>query len=415
MRTRIAAVGDSLTMGDNFQAYPANKTRRCLMHDGACRGNYPLDLQELLGSDGYHVGNFGISGRAACANLPEACFETGQPQEPSSPASDENVAPKHPNPHLKPIQHEAKGRRLESSTNNPAVRLPLSLNSSQDALHLCSSALRNQRHGLLQKALAFDPHIIALMIGTNDAAAGPWDQCGAEGFRRALLLFLREFWVSHLRKNESSPPWVLLLVPPPVLGEFSTHGCVAMHSCRYHPTRACYMVGECASCGKGDMYENPSCVRISQLPTIRRIVISIGKELSRVAAAMRAANSSSPRGESWETRCGQIPLHLMQGNLVPPRAELFTGPIHLQARASALIACHVHERLQQHCGANQCTDNLGAGLHNVTLSRNKHHAYCEPLRKGLFLDREAEQYSHPAYWTGLRKVLFPPRPWLGEL
>ena len=40
-------------------------------------------------------------------------------------------------------------------------------------------------------------------------------------------------------------------------------------------------------------------------------------------------------------------------HMVPPSTAMFTGPIHLQAKASALIACALHEKLSW-CGTDVC-------------------------------------------------------------
>ena len=45
---RIACIGDSLTAGDNLHAFRAGSVKRCNIVDPLCRGNYPLDLADLL-------------------------------------------------------------------------------------------------------------------------------------------------------------------------------------------------------------------------------------------------------------------------------------------------------------------------------------------------------------------------------
>ena len=77
---RIACVGDSLTAGDSLHRYlDAPSVKRCSIADSSCRGNYPLDLADLLGT-GFTVKNFGRTGLPLCDGaLPSSCLEPSEP------------------------------------------------------------------------------------------------------------------------------------------------------------------------------------------------------------------------------------------------------------------------------------------------------------------------------------------------
>lgn len=431
LRTRIAAIGDSLTSGDNMQAFNESTTKRCKMSDtNMCRGNFPFDLRELLGREGHEVRNFGVTGLSACGHLPEECLEPPLPTIPLRPDRSAHTAP-------------SGGIAATAAREG---RLPLLVNASEPALANCSAALRRPRSRLLGPALAFAPHVVLLMIGTNDAASMHWDRCGGEGFRRAMLLVLREIW------RAAPPPLVLLLPPPPVLGEYRPGACVSMHALRGHS------VAECTTCGKGDRSlgsksEDGTCVSVPELTAIRHAVTGIGREVQLEAAATAldhhappthaptAPTSSSPSAEAVAGGgggggCAQSPLLLMH-QAVPALSTLFTGPLHLNAKGSGLIACAVHERLQFQCGSNKCTDaaltpsrarreaaaGVGGGgggdasRYNASLASARHRAYCEPLRRGVggaaVLPHTAHSHmGHEEYgasfWDMLQGVLHSP-------
>ena len=63
---RVACVGDSVTYGHGVQNWPQN--------------NYPAVLSELLG-DAYHVGNFGVSGRAVQPDSDQPYPDCGRYEE----------------------------------------------------------------------------------------------------------------------------------------------------------------------------------------------------------------------------------------------------------------------------------------------------------------------------------------------
>ncbi|KAL3923557.1 MAG: hypothetical protein SGPRY_004182 [Prymnesium sp.] len=161
--TRVACVGDSLTFGDGYHSYKLGTVRRCGWADAHCRGNWPMMLQKMLG-ERFDVRNFGKMGWPACRRLPLACLES----------------------------------------SDATYTTPLSLtNSSTEQLNGCARAMRKWQ--VTQEALAFAPHILLLMLGTNDAMGSNWKQCGGDGFERAIALLLRVVLA------EPISPFVLLL------------------------------------------------------------------------------------------------------------------------------------------------------------------------------------------------------------
>ena len=211
------------------------------------------------------------------------------------------------------------------------------------------------------------------------------------------------------------------------------------------------MLRECANCGKSDLVDNPHCIRVPELRETRHIIESIGKELRAVMSPTRAkALEAQARwsrlgggddfgvgvgagiggggggvgggGGAHRAKCAESATHLMQmPEVVPSNSMLFTGPIHLQARASALIACAVHEKLSHLCGSNQCDAALGlqvaqqqpqeaaVALYNASRARERHGAFCDPLRESLasILKTEDER-SSSRRWDELQAVLHPP-------
>ena len=378
--TRIACVGDSLTAGDNFHSFDLSQVFRCRMSDANCRGNFPLSLQELLGP-AYQVTNHGIAGYAACGNLPPECLEPSPPAPPPS---------------------------VEANNQTTSPRLPLSVTATSAELSDCTKALlrtdRKER-SLLGRPIQLQPHVVVFMLGTNDAAGFSWDKCGAEGTRRAILLYIYALW-----KMLSPPPMIFLLTPPPVLGEFMPgKGCIASHMCRYHPSKSCWMLRECANCGSDDKVDNPYCIRVPELRKTRDIVEGIG-------SALRGAMSKG----GGHGKCSTSPVHVLQMHrAVPANSLLFAGPVHLQAKASALVACELHGAFSNTCGSNQCAgvggkhhdQQLGEAeqtvVYNSTAAAERHTAFCGQLRTRL------ESILRPPddpQWDVLQQYLHPLRP-----
>lgn len=289
------------------------------------------------------------------------------------------------------------------------------------------------------------------MYGTNDATAQHWDRCGEEGTQRAMWLLLTE-----LRRVSHTPPLMLLVTPPPVLGEFTGRGCVAMHSCRYHPSKACGQLAECVSCGKGDLVDAPTCVRAKVLPIIRRIVGALGQQLGamrsgahrRVSREMRIrmprgppppsvpTMSLPPSTSSWvgtlvaaappprlsSSQCTTDAVSVLSGTqLVPANSAMFTGPVHLNAKASALIACNLFDALARQCVIHGDDDGGGCGSQahgtpgadDVVLSQastqsgsRRQRAFCGNLRSSLHQSEDPPD----AHWNALQGAL---HNWVG--
>ena len=222
--TRVACVGDSLTNGDSLQSYKPFSVGRCSWSDPLCRGNYPMVLGSLLGPR-YDVRNFGVIGWPACGRLPSACIESGG----------------------------------TSSTN---ATLPLSSAADGTALAVCVKAFGETQ--LLRSALEFKPHVAVLMLGTNDAMGTNWDRCGLDGFERSFALVLRVLFLS------ANSPFILVLEPPPVLGEIHPDGvgCMATRLCRFQP-KTCHKAAECTSCAPEDVPDRGSCVWVHPLRKAR--------------------------------------------------------------------------------------------------------------------------------------------------
>ena len=346
---RISCVGDSLTAGDALHSYlpkspnvpvPPN-VRRCSIADASCRGNYPLDLGDLLGAR-YHVRNFGRVAFPLCDRaLPAACLERS-----SAPPTPNAAAP---------------------ST------LPIALGSNATADPLCIAALRQQP--LLREALAFDPHIVVVMMGTNDATGGTWGRCGSLGVERSLLLILHAIATA----SPTRPPVTLLLPPPPLLGEYNAGSSKATKCTDMSVTTT--TPPECSVCAHTP--NRPECFRHDAIRHVRTIVSRVAHRLgaSLAAAAPTNAPPASPAAEQsaslfisnrkdahspWQngSTCTNAPGELQYVPLrLPPMSALFSGPVHLNAIGSALIACSVFEHLAMRCGG---------GHHSACAARDEH-------------------------------------------
>jgi hypothetical protein len=201
-----------------------------------------------------------------------------------------------------------------------------------------------------------------------------------------------------------------------------------MHSCRYHPFKNCWMVGECVTCGAADLGVNENfCIRLDTLPSVRAIVSGLARELSLAFSSqhklgggsqhgVRSAGSGGgggSKGNSADGRreCADSALQTIHREIVPAISTLFTGPVHLQAKASGLIACSVHEALSRRCGANACgQSHSNARRRNASQPWARHRAFCEPLRRGLGgMVLGDSQFSDPQYWDAVQGVLHPRR------
>ncbi len=327
----MACIGDSHTAGDHahMAGLAANPTRTpCRMSDVACRGNYPILLGALLGPR-YDVRNFGALGLSVCRDLPNECFDHGgiRHRPPKVPELTNPMS----------LNYHAVNQSL----------FPLDEASAPpDALSACSAALRSKSR-LLAGALAFDPQVVVMLAGTNDASAASWDACAGAGTRQAFRLVLRELL------RGPSPPLVLLLPPPPLLAEVHTgFGCTAMHACRYHPSKPCWAIAECVSCARGDLVDG-ACIRYDAMRHVRGIVHEVARDHERHAPG--PATGSVPPARKCEG--GRVRM------LYPPipRASslLHVGPVHLNGKAMALHACAVHLEFMRWCDDTVCEVSAG--------------------------------------------------------
>ena len=167
-RLRVACVGDSLTRGDATHEPLLYPGRECPpQFGGRCyegrrkglnhRGNYPAELQRLLGP-GFHVRNFGVGGCTASRTLPE-----------------------HPS---WPSKSECDGT---------------------EAFH---------------DAVLFRPHVVVTMMGTNDSKEGQWDplRFAAALVDMAQNVTGR---LSGPHGAQEPPAWVLVVPPPVLQTRYS--------------------------------------------------------------------------------------------------------------------------------------------------------------------------------------------------
>lgn len=357
----MACVGDSLTFGDGYHSYKLGTVRRCGWADAHCRGNWPMMLQKMLG-ERFDVRNFGKMGWPACRRLPLACLES----------------------------------------SDATYTTPLSLtNSSTEQLNGCARAMRKWQ--VTQEALAFAPHILLLMLGTNDAMGSNWKQCGGDGFERAIALLLRVVLA------EPISPFVLVLEPPPVLGEpvSFVYPCAAIHRCRSHPTK-CAFTQECTSCMPDDTVRRDTCIWSPQLGQIRArlrtLVINMQQSESGKHAAVgkHLAQVTRAGGHHLGRRDTCLPKTVLMAPPLPinTNPDLFYGPVHLNARGTALIACHVHAQLLQ-CGSGECTsEKPSAAPHNASA---QHEQVCSPL-----FTRYVNERASKAWLSGLENIALGP-------
>lgn len=145
-------------------------------------------------------------------------------------------------------------------------------------------------------ALAFSPHVVVLMLGTNDAKRHLWGgRCGAKGLRQGLHDIISSF------RHATHPPALLLLLEPPPMQRRRVFG-----------------------------------IERDLLVKARRTVVRFGHRSQQHASADRGS---------------------MQVALVPPppitsdQAFFTADGLHLNANGSALLACHIvaafHQTVRQ--------------------------------------------------------------------
>ena len=157
-------------------------------------------------------------------------------------------------------------------------------------------------------ALRFQPHLVVLMLGTNDAKDFLWRACGAPRVRNGLEDIVRAF-----ASSRTPPRLLLLLTPPPMVGDEAW------------------------------------AIRSSLLEPVRAAV-------SESAAAIRAEHAT--RG---------MRVRLLPAVPLAPPAVFSSDRLHLDANGSALLACDVHDALRGQLGA-ELGDTSGDGESSSTSS-----------------------------------------------
>ena len=159
---------------------------------------------------------------------------------------------------------------------------------------------------------------------------------------------------------------------------------------------------------------------VATTPQARAVVASIGREIRGAmqtrswAEGGRAARAAAVGGGAdggGGRRCTDSALQTISHEIVPANSMLFTGPIHLNAKASGLLACAVHEQLSRQCGTNVCASGDGR-RNNATAAAVRHRAFCNPLRRALGVlgsTPEEGQRFDQRYWDTVQASLHPPR------
>ena len=367
---RIACVGDSLTAGDSLHRYlDTPSVKRCSIADSSCRGNYPLDLADLLGT-GFMVKNFGRTGLPLCDGaVPYSCLE----------------------PLEIPTWNSA------SNHSRGGAPLPISLSKADsNATETCLIAMR-QASQLLREAMAFEPHVVVLMMGTNDASSPSWSKCGPAGVERALQLVLRAL------ASAPQPPVTLIMPPPPLLGEYNV-GSSKPNKC----TEMSADGRECAVCGPS--LAKPLCFRQDAIRQVRTIITRVVHRLGGImpapplpdgmggwkssdAALDAREDAPAHRLEHLHHDCRNAPGELQFVPLrLPPISALYSGPVHLNAIGSALIGCAVFEHITTRClhtfsgGHVTCPGGLAhaanvRGAAGADARAARFELYCRPLQR----------------------------------
>ena len=415
---RIACFGDSHVQGDNWEGAHVPPGRgveqhrrykwfnvNCRLPSLSCRGNFPRVLQGLLGPS-VDVRNFGLTGRSAgdfVRSQPDECFAQGSPLNVSWPATLRDVT------------------RLTQQQNASA----------------CAAAIRRGAETVFAALEAFAAHHVVLMIGTNDAIHGAWSAKDRPevAFVLALSGLLHALW--------EVAPSILMLEQPPTMGDNldswrapikDPTACIRMHTCVFHSSRPCLQVRECISCSKTDRLEsdlNPStrrpfqhaawssCLRADALRQVRRLTglvtialqtldgstIDIGRQSDLVVPM--ASSSQTPLQSATQSQTERMVsspppvrrrLHFIDRTVYASGPERHSGPYHLSARSSALLACTIFaEMTRLPCGTGyaclrlQRDGALGAeapadAARRLSLTRllppfnrTRAEAFCRPL------------------------------------
>lgn len=155
-------------------------------------------------------------------------------------------------------------------------------------------------------ALRFQPHVVILMLGTNDAKGHLWRQVCKDAVRPSLVAILRAFLTVAI------PPRVLLVLEPP-----------AMHGSRVFG------------------------IERALLGDVRQVIAEAVAEVSDAVDAAFKRQGRPQQAQEQRPPATRIML-------APPLpidgtdASLFTyDKLHLNANGTALVACSAHQALRQ--------------------------------------------------------------------
>ena len=155
---RVACLGDSLTNGDaKFVGEPRVELGSRLGSDSVfSRGSYPRVLAGLLGPR-FQVKAFAQSGMPLTDLLPSACVVPG-----NDDASRVELVP-----HTAPSDNASATAAVARC--HEALDLPTVLQAEVDKGRPRMVWRGDGRHPLLQEVVASRPHVVLLLLGTNDA------------------------------------------------------------------------------------------------------------------------------------------------------------------------------------------------------------------------------------------------------
>ena len=266
---RVACVGDSLTRGDGLHEHPpSNRVPTSRLHPRHLpmrqRGSYPALLSRLLSGANY-------------LNIPMSAD-------------------------VRNFGHGGSTACATSGTRGPAYA---------DTPEF-------------RAALRFKPHIVLLMLGTNDAKRHLWrGPCGESAYREGLASIARAFMTA------TSPPNLLVLLSPPPMN--------------------------------ADIVFDIDTTLLQQ---VRHGVALVAAALAADTAAARTRVRLAP------------PLPI-----APTAATIFTyDQLHLNANGSALLACAVHEAVRWDLPRG-CSRQRAGGSNNgwATASRSCWDPFCLPV------------------------------------
>ena len=155
---RVACLGDSLTNGDaKFVGEPRVELGSRLGSDSVfSRGSYPRVLAGLLGPR-FQVKAFAQSGMPLTDLLPSACVVPGK----------DEASPVEVVPHTAPSDNASAAAAVARC--HEALDLPTVLQAEMHQGRPRMVWRGDGRHPLLQEVVASRPHVVLLLLGTNDA------------------------------------------------------------------------------------------------------------------------------------------------------------------------------------------------------------------------------------------------------